>query len=60
MVAIEEVYKGCSSFAYDTPKCSVIQDITIPNQDEKGNMGICKEACNGDLCNKEHITPEIP
>ena len=60
MTVIEEVYKGCSSFAYPSPKCDVLLGINVPGQDEPGTMGICKEGCTGDLCNKEHITPEIP
>ena len=60
MTLIEEVYKGCSSFAYPSPKCDVILGINVPGQDEPGTMGICKEGCSSDLCNKEHTTPEVP
>ena len=60
MTLIEEVYKGCSSFPYPSPKCDVILGINVPGQDEPGTMGICKEGCSSDLCNKEHTTPEIP
>ena len=30
MTLIEEVYKGCSSFAYPSPKCDVILGINVP------------------------------
>ena len=53
------MYKGCSSFPYDEPVCSYIDDVIV-----EGNLsttyGICKEACTDDYCNVNHITPEVP
>merc|ERR1711935_997824 len=58
-VLVEEVYKGCSSFPYDEAICTYIDDVIVEGN-RSTTYGICKEACSGDYCNVNHITPEIP
>ena len=56
----EEVYKGCSTFVIEDVdiRCDVAHNITIDGH--VGEYGVCKQTCNGENCNMEHVRPCVP
>ena len=60
-VLVEEVFKGCSSFEpefEDGSSCNVYENMGVGG--ETVDVGVCKEFCVGENCNKEHVNPNVP
>ena len=59
-LALEEVYKGCSTFEpKEHSDCKVIENI-IGDGNLFYDVGVCKEYCEEPDCNIDHVTPELP
>ena len=60
-ILVEEVFKGCSTFDpsfEDGSLCNIYENMGVGG--EAVDVGVCKEFCVGDNCNKEHVNPNVP